>query len=647
MKKINFLQIFFVTAFFIAGFTNVFSQTSQIVNLTTGVNGAGSQLPLSSIDPKWTVKWPSGSSFQNCFATTNSIWTSNLNSLSCGRTIAPENYNQSPTPNNAPQGLFQYRMSFTKNSPCNVKSAKIIFNYTCADNEIPYFKVNNSFVFNYPVSTYPMNPMNPPSQYYPGIASGNMNPNFSYVVNLSPVDIINGTNNIDFYVQNYNASGNTPTPTGLALCAYLEIQYEGPLTSSISGPSSFCFGNPITLIGSTGVGTTANTHQWTLVECDATGSTIYPATFWVSPVLTGNPGSYTFPYSIPSLLCGKYYRIQLTTTNACYSHTSTKIIEVKCQPSIRFVRSHSICKGSCTTLWGGFSSSLNYSWIQLGGDEPIYLGNTSNIVVCPQVTTSYALTVTDPATGCNKVYMVTVTVEEANPNFSTSVSTINSGFITIAATPNQISGLPSSFGYAWTLYELDASNNTVFSVGNPSCWWNFPSTPTNIFNGFGGLTQAFDPTGTTPAVGQFKYNTPYRIERGVWSDACPYTVAQQTVFYGPRGLTLINETDNNKDETFAQIQREMKFNSENSFGNLSFVPNPTKGIITIKHLLKDGSQGKVVITDITGRIILEETITSESSAKSIDISKNENGVYFANFYQGNKLKKTEKVVLSK
>lgn len=646
MKKKEHHLIFILTALCFVYFTSLKAQLTQIIDLSTGVNSSGAQLPPGSIDPKWTVMVPGTSYFQNTKANDVHYWTNfaNVPSMNCGRWISHEYLGSNPYPTIAPQGLYQYRMSFAKNSNCNVVSAKIVFNYTCADNELLYFKLNSSFTFNYPAPGFPTS-----SNYLPSQNPSSLFPrNHVYSISLNPGDIINGTNTIDFYSYNYNNYNNTPTMTGLALCAYLEIQYEAALTSSISGPSSFCFGNPITLNGNIGMGTTANTHQWTLVECDATGSTIYPATFWASPSYNGNPGSFTFPNNIPSLQCGKYFRIQLTASNNCSTHTSTKIIQVKCKPAVRFVRSQTICKGSCITLWAGYNSSFNYSWGQLGGDEPIYLGNTSSIVVCPQATTSYVMTLTDPATGCSTIYYVTITVEDANPNFSTSVSTINSSYITVAATPNQITNLPANLGYAWTVYELDAASNVIWSVGNPSCWWTFPGTITNNFSGLNGLTQTFDGTTCLPSVGQFKYNTPYQIVRGTWSDACPYTQVYQTIYYGQRGLVVIDEGDKNKDEAMQLIQREMSnLTVPPSPLNISLSPTPTKGILKITHSFQQQSLCKVVITDLTGRLIMEHELSSGKTSETIDIGKHENGIYFANFYKENTLIKTEKIVLNK
>ena len=137
----------------------------------------------------------------------------------------------------------------------------------------------------------------------------------------------------------------------------------------------------------------------------------------------------------------------------------------------------------------------------------------------------YCLVVTDTVTGCSAFDFMTVTVDQNDPGFSLNINTTNSSYMQLTATPNQTAGLPSGFGFMWFIDELDAGLNTVYSVTSSDpqlstgCWWTFPGA--EVFDGFNGLTHTVS-LSCLPSPGQFKYNTYYRITRGVWSTKCPW-----------------------------------------------------------------------------------------------------------------------------
>jgi hypothetical protein len=641
MKKILKLArgIFFGLAIFIA--TKNYAQTTQVFSLNTGVNSLNAVLPIGTIDPKWQVKFPGGTSFQNTFVANASSWNIIFTNpaFTCGRWIAPEPLNTTGIGSTITgPGLYTYRMNFTPNN-CNILSAKIVFNFTLADNTLKNFKVNSGFTFNYPIPFYTCSP---------DIAQACWNPVTPYTVNLNPSNFVSGNNTIDFTVDNASQSSGF-TITGLALCAYLEITYENPLAPTISGASSFCLGSPITFNGTDGPNATASNYQWNIQECTSTGIPINPINSWISPMYAGTPGAFTFP-TLPFIECGKYYLVKLNVANNCYINSISKIVFIKCPPVVRFVRNQTICKGTCVTLFATQVPGYTYNWYSFL-DEPTFLGSGSQLVVCPNQTTNYSCIITDPATGCSVTRYVTITVENIDPNFSVNVLTSNTNYMTIGATPNQVTGLPATLGYLWIVEELNSSNNTVWSVVNPSCWWNFPGTPTNSFSGILGLTQTFN-SSCFPSIGQFKYNTTYRITRGVWSENCPYKQSSITLSYSQRGLVVTNDPTakdvsyliNSTNNKTGQINYKKLFTNENTF---SVYPNPSSSIINVDYMLPENTTGKIAITDVLGRIIESIELSETNNISTFDLSSFQNGIYFVNLFVNSSLVKTEKVILSK
>ncbi len=622
---------------------------TQIISLNTGINSSNAVLPFGTTDPKWQVKFPSGTSFQNTFVSNVALWNLGSNaSFTCGRWISPElnpgsNINCQTCSNITGPGVYQYRMNFTPNSNCNILSARIVFSFTNADNEISNFKVNSTaFNFNYPVSPWPV---------IPGLSTG-FNPTFGYIVPLSPANIVSGNNTIDFFINNFNTTvgGNQQaTISGFALCANLEITYESALNPNITGATNFCLGSPLTFNGTQGANSTATNYQWNIQECTSTGVPINPSSFWTSPMYSGNPGAFTFP-TLSTIQCGKYYLVKLNVANSCYINSKTKIIFIKCPPVVRFVRNQTICKGTCVTLFATQIPGYIYNWYSFF-DEPTFIGSGSQVIVCPNQTTNYSATITDPVTGCSVTKYVTITVENIDPNFSVNVLTTNNNYMTIGATPNQVTGLPATLGYLWIVEELNSSNTTVWSVVNPSCWWNFPGTPTNSFSGILGLTQTFN-TSCFPSIGQFKYNTTYRITRGVWSENCPYKQSSITLSYSQRGLVVTNDPTakdvsylmNSTNNKTGQINYKKLFTDENTF---SIYPNPSSSIVNVDYMLPENATGKIAITDVLGRTIKSIELSETNNISTFDLSSYQNGIYFVNLFVNNSLVKTEKVILSK
>lgn len=303
-----------------------------------------------------------------------------------------------------------------------------------------------------------------------------------------------------------------------------------------------------------------------------------------------------------------------------------------------------ICgEGACATL-NGTGRGLTYAWSNGA--------TTASTIVCPTTTTTYTLTVTKTSTGCTSTDAVTVFVENLDPNFSTTQITGNSSYMIISATANQQTGLPSGHGYMWFVDELNSSMVPVYSVnsGDPGlggCWWSFP---TEVFDGFDGLTYTLN-SSCTPANGQFKYNTNYRITRGVWSTYCGWKQSAVNIIYNKssNGIMVVEDPDAPDMSGYANMVTadvNSEINGVSGKG-LQLYPNPANDLLNIEYKLAEKVSGRIEITDLSGRKIKTVVLSEGTIQSQIDISELISGAYFVNLYESDKLTITEKMVVIK
>jgi hypothetical protein len=307
---------------------------------------------------------------------------------------------------------------------------------------------------------------------------------------------------------------------------------------SISSPSSFCLGSPITFNGSASNCPVTN-NVWTVVECTSTGGSVTGAVEWWSPWAAGAPGTLTLPsVGGPVIACGKYYKIKLAVQNAStpWSET-TKIVHIDCPPPANAGPDIAICKGGCGIVGvaAGPQPNISYSWTGPNGDA----GHTAQVTVCPTATATYTLTVSNASTGCSRTDSVIVNVENNDPAFTLTANlSAYDTFYTLHAAPvnTNVSGIPG-FGFAWFVDEIVSPTNTTTVPGslvsNPGCWWSALGTDFNGYNGLAFTTSATPPLSggcTNPLVGKFTAGHTYRIVRGTWSNNCPWQQYSKVVY---------------------------------------------------------------------------------------------------------------------
>jgi len=631
-NKLKFILSFLLLGIVMSAGANVV----QTVDLRTGVvNGtANTLIGVGTADDTWSVKWPGGSTYQSTYSMTYSSWGTPTNCRWITPKTEPCCFN---FPDEVPQGVYNYRMTFNTAQTCNILSARIVFNYTNSDNILDSFKVNNSFDFYYPLAGMPK----------PHFVNGAWVPSTNYVVNLNANDIVYGTNTIDFFIWNA-PDGPWGTKQGFALDAYLEITYADQLTPSISGANAFCSNGAIYFTGDDGAANTATSHQWEILECDGSGNPNNPLNTWTSPNYPWAPGPFTFP-ALGFIQCTKYFLVKLTVSNACGTQTVTKIIYINCPPTVNAGNDVSICNGSCTTLIAtGPGKGHTYNWYQQG-DEPVWIGSGSQIVVCPTSTTMYCVTVTNNISGCSATDCITVTVETVNPSFSLNANTNPNTHFELTAIPNQTTNIPAGFGFEWILEE-EVSPGFFIIVADrsnyfPNCWSTFPGNET--FDGFNAITSVYNNTTCNPNPGMFKYNTTYRLTRGVWSAHCPWAQSTLLISYvkSAQGGIVITEDRNAPDFSWTMNAQGGHNVLNTSAEKLQVYPNPAKGVVNIAYTLGNDATGKINVTDVTGKLIRVINLSANDNRISIDLGDCQDGIYFIHLYTGGHLAKTEKMVI--
>ena len=249
-------------------------------------------------------------------------------------------------------------------------------------------------------------------------------------------------------------------------------------------------------------------------------------------------------------------------------------------------------------------------------------------------------------TGFNFCGDLTVTYSN-EPSFTLSYNTSQSGYYTVTATPN--SSLPPGGSYSWVLEGLDASNNVVFTVSNPSNWW---SNVVNKFKDFDHTANSYSnnvstPLPAGPSLGKFLYGRTYRLSRGVWSADCGWYGTAQTFTITPRPSGNGPQIDV-KDVEAPDFNRLTSSATTASVpetdlsGALRIFPNPGTGLFTLS--LTDATEGTVDVFDISGKKVQSLRLNAGVSTYRIDLSGYSKGIYVINITAGGTTQ-SKKVVL--
>ena len=613
MKK-QFYKCLSLAAFFLTA--SLSAQTTQVVDLSTGVNASGAVLSYGSNEDTWTMFDPASNQWmvpKVCHL--NSTWAQN----DCSRWISPFTLGHVAT-ESAPQQQYTYKMTFNI-TQCVVQNANIHFESVGADNRIISIIVNGNTI-----------PVHTPILFNP------LRTNLNFAVNAAWLHY--GINTLSIVVQNnHNLSFNTYT--GLNVCGDLTINFAPPVNLQLAGPNSVCAGSPVTFSGSLAPGSGTPTHySWEIVESDINGNTI-PGGFSWSQSLTGVPGSYTFPGNL-NMPCNKYYRVKLMAGygSACAIWSKvTRVFYYACPPGITEMANQTICEGECTTIGTFFpGKGISYSW-SAGG---VTFASGFQTEVCPEVTTTYTLTATN-SYGCSSSRQVTVTVLPNNPRFNITTDVSHNDYYTVTATPVVLNAHVTqiNFGYYWGVEEVG-----VFSVSNPSQWWTYPSA--NTFRGFDHYSNAYSGTvsigSTTPANGRFLYNRTYRISRGTWNSNCEWNGFVYTltgVKNAVTGLPEIRITESAAPEINTAVVSETAASAD-ALNKITVFPNPGNGIFNVE--LHNQTDASLMISDLFGKQIQNRIIPAGTGSFTVDITGYAPGMYLLHITMNGETS-THKIIL--
>lgn len=593
----------------------------EIINLSTGVNNTtGGLINIGGYDDTWTVLTPKGSLV---LPQVHGVpaWAQSLN---CSQWVTPSVDPQSGA-KWADKGSHIYTARFRINTR-NVDCARLMISKIGADNWITGMAINGH--------SYTTQLNMPLGNQYSTLQTRTLY--------IDPAHLIgNGVNTISFIVYNVDLY------SGMNLCANLEVNPASTILSGFNGPSTFCVGDPLSFTGYLSAGSGPTTHYlWGIQECNSAGTVVSGGFSW-ELWHYGTPGAFTFPANL-NLPCNKHYRVRMAAVyddgNCLEWSEPFKVIYYSCKPSAGAGADVTICEGGSAFLGSFFPIVGNtYAWTAGGGPA---IGTNSALIVSPTITTTYTLTVTN-SYGCSSSDQVTVTVKPNNPRFNIATNTSNPNYFTLSATP-VVTNANTQPGFG-EVYTIDAYNNAgtfMFSIQNPSIWWNYPLP--NVFRGFDhasvGYTGTTTSLGSTPLQGTFKYNQTYHISRGTWNNDCDWRQFGYEVRVNKVGLAEPVVQIVELDEAEASSSRSAVVTREEQPASeaISIFPNPTTGQLNIS--LDTDLDAQVDVFDLFGKKIQSRNIAAGTRTLQIDLSGYAKGMYLIHVSKGGETS-THKVIL--
>lgn len=593
-------QILFLVALGLTGS----SYAQQTINVSTGWNNG--VVSLNTPDDSWNVTIPDNSIVTPKSCHNYSLWGES----GCSRWISPV-VSSSGVVLSTVEGTYTYRLNFTITSQ-SINCARFIINAIGADNTITGLSINNN---NYtsslsmPSGSNHFNPLKQNVEFY-----------------ITPAHLNVGVNTIT--VTTYNSPYlNMGSENGFNLCGEIRINEDFNIHPVVTGPTTICQGSPLTFGGALASGSNPSTHYyWRLYECDAAGNIVTSGFYWESSWFTGVPtGNYTFPSSL-NVSCGKYYMAVLSAVreSSCANWAQDiHIFNYACKPGANAGADQTICQGECVNIGTAIGSKgVSYSWSANGST----VGTGVNITVCPQTTTTYTVTATNNTTGCSSTDQIVVTVLPNNPDFDIQTHSYTD-YYTVTGTPlvtnaNTVSG----FGQYWSVEELDANNNYVFYIQNPTGWWPYPGSCN--FPGFDDYSLNYSGIVNTlpasPTTGRFVFNKTYRITRGTWNDNCDWNAVSY----------LLQKTKSANGEeivvTRTKAPASRPFTQQATTTTWSVSPNPSNGIFNIVSESQETQKTVFEVFDLFGKKVVSKVIEAGTTFFSLDLSENAKGVYILN-----------------
>jgi len=237
---------------------------------------------------------------------------------------------------------------------------------------------------------------------------------------------------------------------------------------------------------------------------------------------------------------------------------------------------------------------------------------------------------------CNDYFFAKYTtgVSCNDPSFTLIQDRTNPNFFTLTAKLNDLTaGNYPGYNYEWSVAELDANNNWLFSI-LPSNWWIWTDDCTfrqfdHTANNYNNANSPYLSLPLTPSIpnGKFLYTRKYRISHGSYNSVCPFNQAIAILTPnlakgedGNPGFTITYYNDNDQSQTTTGLNTM----SKSTTGLFTVYPNPSNGIFKVE--LQNEQKATMEVFDMTGKMIKTVQITNNDKY-SLDLSGYAKGMY--------------------
>lgn len=659
-----------------AAITN--AQVVQTFYMTTGLNNSGGPLADYTQDFDWRSSFdPVNIPFNYAYVINQNYHNDFVEHNICGKPIVPAILCSNPmdistcggTPNylpaisGGPVCYFRYRFntsSFWTSNRC-LKQVKLTISYlnVAEYNEINTIYLNNAAQTNYTVAS-------PTFSYYSPL----QNTTITIPANL----LVQGDNYLDFPVfVPYNPSHTSVVPQkpiGMTFCGKLELTYYNTPNPVITGPTSVCSGGAITVDASASTGDFPNYH-WEIYESDALGNWNNGNYYWDQTA--GPPGLYTLQPS--DYTCGGYWTFKLVYTHPCTGQPASiqHTVQVNCSPIIgvnppgpnaisNIVYANPGPPGLyCITLNAypdpNAPNSANYTYDWWDGGVPYIIGQGPPVLangpllsnICMPVNSSgyYCVTAKDPSNGCTTTRCIQVRFKTP-PSATFSVSVENAGTnFGVKALCSETEVVWNNFEHKWLIEEVTEDQEVITTFDGGECWNSISPSEEQWFQGLdadAGVVNA----DCTPNEGVFASGHLYRITRSVREDEGPWFSYSLLVMEDRSGNIVTrpvptHSTQNHTDQTAPMLG----ITSSGSDDMFTVYPIPSNGMIYIRTLPEYSTNGKIRISDLTGRTLLTVHLNSGLNNTTVDLSALENGIYLVNMEVNGKTMQSCRMILNK
>lgn len=303
--------------------------------------------------------------------------------------------------------------------------------------------------------------------------------------------------------------------------------------------------------------------------------------------------------TLDNVPAGVYTLIARNKNTSCEYQLSSVVVDAVVIPTVSLMVSANVTScaspnGSLTAIVDGPSSDYSFTWV-VGETWEILPSTTPTINDLPAGT--YAVFVTDTISLCEQVAYATVSDETIHPipyvellsnDTACSVSSVPSGALRAMV----FNSPTSNYDFVW--FEG--------AVVNEGAVLSMNSVVTHVPAGIYTVRVTDKSSGCEGIVSAMVWN------------ACDSTFAV---------------TNSNARQGTAEFTAE-----ETGASALSFYPNPTKGLVSLK---SQGLVGSVVLTDMMGRTIVRQNLNDAREPFTFDLTHQPSGMYVVVFTSGVKV----------